>query len=266
MEVLQGEKEEPFVKIQDFADMKKFDRILSNWAVATGMAAVAIGTDGSYISEQHNFTEFCKMLRGCKEGSVRCEKCDKEANGVYRCHAGLYDFAVELTVDGEKFGSVLGGQVLQEEPDEEQCRKLAAELGLNPETYLRSLHKVKVSSPAVVQASVEILSDAMNHFIRSEYAKNRTKHIFTSLSDGVKETNELIETLKKETGTLRSIQSRQKILALNASIEAARAGDLGAGFAVVASEVGKLSERSSVVNKNIEEVVNRISEVVSAMK
>ena len=34
MEVLQGEKEEPFVKIQDFADMKKFDRILSNWAVA----------------------------------------------------------------------------------------------------------------------------------------------------------------------------------------------------------------------------------------
>ena len=54
MEVLQGEKEEPFVKIQDFADMKKFDRILSNWAVATGMAAVAIGADGKYISEQYN--------------------------------------------------------------------------------------------------------------------------------------------------------------------------------------------------------------------
>ena len=41
---------------------------------------------------------------------------------------------------------------------------------------------------------------------------------------------------------------------------------MGAGFAVVASEVGKLSERSSVVNKNIEEVVNRIYEVVTSMK
>ncbi|MDE7310439.1 MAG: PocR ligand-binding domain-containing protein [Eubacterium sp.] len=246
--------------------MKKFEQIISNWATATGMAAVAIGADGEYISEQYHFTEFCKMVRGCKEGGRRCEKCDKEANGLYRCHAGLYDFALELSIEGEKLGCVLGGQVLPEEPDEQECRRLAAEIGLNEESCLRALHKVKVSSEQVVQASVEILCDTMTHFIQSEYAKNRTRHMFTNLADGIKETNELIETIKKETGTLRSIQSRQKILALNASIEAARAGDLGAGFAVVASEVGKLSERSSVVNKNIEEVVNRISEVVSAMR
>lgn len=254
------------MKIQDFVDMKEFERIISNWATATGMAAVAIGTDGTYISQQYQFTEFCKMTRGSQTGCARCEKCDKEGQGLYRCHAGLFDFAVELSYNGEKLGAVLGGQVLQEEPDEEEFRKAAAELGVNEDAYIRALHKVKVSSGEAIQASVEILQAVMDYFIRSEYAKNRTQRMFTSLADGVNETNELIEQIKKETGTLRSIQSRQKILALNASIEAARAGDKGAGFAVVASEVGKLSERSSVVNKNIEDVVKQISEVVSAMR
>ena len=131
---------------------------------------------------------------------------------------------------------------------------------------MTAIHKVNVRSKEVIQASVDMLDSVANSFIHAEYARNQTKQIFTNLVDGVSETNELIETIKKETGTLRSIQSRQKILALNASIEAARAGDIGAGFAVVASEVGKLSERSSVVNKNIEDVVNRISQIVSAMQ
>lgn len=254
------------MKIQDFADMREFERIISNWSVATGLAAVAVDTDGKYISQQYNFTDFCKSVRAGQKGRIRCEKCDKEGQGVYQCHTGLTGFSVELVVNGEKMGSVLGGQVLAAEPDEEACRQTAAELGMSEKEYLATIHRVNVRSQKVIQASVDTLRDVMNRFIQSEYAKNQTKHVFTSLVDGVKETNELIETIKKETGTLRAIQSRQKILALNASIEAARAGDVGAGFAVVASEVGKLSERSSVVNKNIEDVVNKISEVVSSMR
>ncbi|MDE6889186.1 MAG: hypothetical protein K2P45_11185 [Eubacterium sp.] len=137
---------------------------------------------------------------------------------------------------------------------------------MNPDEFICAMRKVNVRSREVIEASVDLLDKVVNSFLRSEYAKNQTKYVFTSLVDGVNETNELIEQVKKETSTLQSIQSRQKILALNASIEAARAGDKGAGFAVVASEVGKLSERSSVVNKNIEEVVNRISQVVTSMK
>lgn len=254
------------MKIQDFVDMREFERIISNWAVATGLAAVAVGADGSYISKQYNFTEFCKSTRASQKGCARCEKCDKEGKGVYHCHAGLIDFAVDLSIDGQKLGSVVGGQVLPTNPEEEDFRKVAQEIGVNEEEYIRAMHKLNVRSKEVIQASVDTLYDVMNRFIHSEYTKNQTQHIFTNLVDGVNETNELIETVKKETSTLRAIQSRQKILALNASIEAARAGDKGAGFAVVASEVGKLSERSSVVNKNIEDVVNRISEVVSSMQ
>lgn len=57
------------MKIQDFADMEKFESIMSDWAVATGLATVAVGADGKYISECYNFTDFCiKLTRGSKEG------------------------------------------------------------------------------------------------------------------------------------------------------------------------------------------------------
>ena len=55
-------------------------------------------------------------------------------------------------------------------------------------------------------------------------------------------------------------------MALNASIEAARSGERGAGFAVVAKEVGKLSEQSTLVNKDIEDIVQKISEAVEGMR
>lgn len=39
------------MRIQDFCDMKKFEEIMSNWAKSTGLATVAVGDDGKYISE-----------------------------------------------------------------------------------------------------------------------------------------------------------------------------------------------------------------------
>ena len=39
------------MKIQDFCDMNKFEQIMSNWAKSTGLATVAVGDDGKYISD-----------------------------------------------------------------------------------------------------------------------------------------------------------------------------------------------------------------------
>ena len=116
------------MKIQEFVNMQEFERMLSNWAFATGMAAVVIGPDGKYITDRYNFTEFCdKYTRASREGCARCEKCDKEGHGVYKCHAGLTEFAMDLVVNNEKVGTVLGGQLLSEEPDEEKFRQVAKE-------------------------------------------------------------------------------------------------------------------------------------------
>lgn len=255
------------MEIRDFADMNKFEEIMKNWALATGLATVAVGMDGKYISDCYNFTDFCiKLTRGSKEGCRRCEKCDREGKGVYHCHAGLIDFGIDLAINGEKVGSVIGGQVLPEHPDEDKFRQVAREIGVDEDKYIDALAKVNVRTEASINASAELLGQVLNNFINAEYSSKVNGDIIDNLTEGVNEANHLVEEIKKKTGELRSIQSKQKILALNASIEAARAGEMGAGFSVVAGEVGKLSEKSSSVNKDIEDIVTKISGVVSAMK
>ena len=114
------------MKIQDFTDMKRFQEIMENWASATGLATVAVDSDGNYISDCYNFTDFCmKYTRNSKEGKRRCEKCDKECSGVYYCHAGLIDFSIDLVLRDQKIGAVIGGQVLPEHPDEDKFRTVA---------------------------------------------------------------------------------------------------------------------------------------------
>lgn len=254
------------MEIRDFTDMEKFEKLMANWAAATGLATVAVDANGKYISECYNFTEFCiKLTRGSKEGCARCEKCDREGKGVYECHAGLVDFGIPLIVEGETVGSVIGGQVLPQNPDEEKFRQVAREIGVDEDRYINALHKVNIRTEEAIKASAFLLGDVLNNFINAEYARKVNSVIISKLSSGAETTKEMVEQIIEKTTELKSLQNKQRILALNASIEAARAGEKGAGFSVVAKEVGKLSEQSAQVNTEVEEIVREISSAVEAM-
>ena len=52
------------------------------------------------------------------------------------------DFSVDIIVDGEKMGAIIGGQVLPNPPQEDAFRATAKELGIDPDEYIEALRKV----------------------------------------------------------------------------------------------------------------------------
>lgn len=92
-----------------------------------------------------------------------------------------------------------------------------------------------------------------------------------SISDTIHSTVEVFSTLQQQmqsisslSGQLSTIAFNTKLLAINASVEAARAGHHGAGFAVVANEVQTLAAESTTCSNQVTDVVNTIHHQIQA--
>ena len=76
-------------------------------------------------------------------------------------------------------------------------------------------------------------------------------------------TIDIIQNINANTHSLKSIANKQKMLSLNASIEAARSGEAGVGFAVVAKSMGELSSQSATIYGDIEKSVAEVTKAVN---
>lgn len=88
----------------------------------------------------------------------------------------------------------------------------------------------------------------------------RSVQIIDNVESQVKDTNEAIGNIKSAVTLIMGIAEQTNLLSLNASIEAARAGDAGKGFAVVAEEIKKLAEQSTQGADSIKKIAENIFE------
>ena len=79
----------------------------------------------------------------------------------------------------------------------------------------------------------------------------------------IQEVNEQSVSITKLVELITDIAAQTKLLSLNASIEAAHAGESGKGFSIVAAEIGKLAEQSQSATKDITSTIFEMNDVIS---
>ena len=168
------------ITLLDVIDRRTLQNLQDAFAAATGMAALATDENGP-VTEGSNFTDFCmKLTRKSRVGAEQCNRCDlkggEEASrtgkpSVYYCSNGLMDFAAPVIVNGKHIGSLIGGQVLPEAPDEAKFRKIADELGIDQNEYIAALKKVKIVPKRQIEAAANLLWQMANSLSEVGYQR-----------------------------------------------------------------------------------------------
>ena len=124
-------------KFPEFLDIEFFQILQDRLAEEFGIGSVITDINGLPLTTPSNFSDFCiKHTRGTEIGMKKCM--------LYRCHAGLIDFASPIIMGDTLVGCFLCGQVLSEKPDEDKFRKIAHEIGIDEDIYIEALRKVKI--------------------------------------------------------------------------------------------------------------------------
>ena len=114
------------------------------------------------------------------------------------------------------------------------------------------------------QKTLEISQDGTRAIKDALEGMNRVKQQMESTADIVVRLSEQSETIGEISAAVNDLAEQSNLLSVNASIEAAKAGEHGKGFAIVAKEIKNLAEQSKEANTQIRGILNDVQKSISS--
>ena len=224
------------------------------------------------------------VANGDLSGNLEVKSVIREVTTLIRASAALKDKlnSIVTEVDGHAMqldnnmeslnvlasASSKGANQIRQAIDE--LSKTAVSLAENVQSVNTSMMEMGNNVTAIHSETVTLNenSDKMDHANRNASesmnlvltSSHTSSAIIEEMIIQVKATNEAIASISKAVELISDITSQTNLLSLNASIEAARAGQAGRGFAVVATEIKQLADQSSQGAAAIKNIVDDILE------